>query len=131
MHRGQCPAVEAAGCGAPQWGHVFGIASGMLRTFSNIGMVFSFAVAILIASRSISRGLAFAIFYAALGLPMARLADRWNRKHLIIISIVIFSAATVASGMAGGFISLMLARVLVGIGEAGPTPEIRPEATRN
>ncbi|MBO0770530.1 MAG: MFS transporter [Actinobacteria bacterium] len=41
---------------------VFGISSGMLRTFSNIGMVFSFAVAILIASRSISRGLAFAIF---------------------------------------------------------------------
>ena len=40
----------------------FGIASGMLRTFANIGMVFSFAVAILIASRSISRGLAFAIF---------------------------------------------------------------------
>ncbi|RAK60759.1 hypothetical protein DJ021_13555 [Phenylobacterium hankyongense] len=67
-------------------------------------------------------GLAFAIFYAALGLPMARLADRWNRKRLIIISIVIFSAATVASGMAGGFVSLLLARVLVGIGEAGPTP---------
>jgi predicted MFS family arabinose efflux permease len=67
-------------------------------------------------------GLAFAIFYAALGLPMARLADRWNRKHLIIISILIFSAATVASGLAGGFISLMLARVVVGIGEAGPTP---------
>ena len=40
----------------------FGIASGMMRTFANIGMVFSFAVAILIASRSISRGLAFAIF---------------------------------------------------------------------
>jgi EmrB/QacA subfamily drug resistance transporter len=41
---------------------VFGVSSGMLRTFSNVGMVFSFAVAILIASRSISRGLAFAIF---------------------------------------------------------------------
>lgn len=41
---------------------VFGISSGMLRTFGNIGMVFSFAVAILIASRSIARGLAFAIF---------------------------------------------------------------------
>jgi MFS family permease len=40
----------------------FGISSGMLRTFANIGMVFSFAVAILIASRSISRSLAFAIF---------------------------------------------------------------------
>ena len=40
----------------------FGVASGMLRTFSNVGMVFSFAVAILVASHSISRGLAFAIF---------------------------------------------------------------------
>jgi EmrB/QacA subfamily drug resistance transporter len=41
---------------------MFGIASGMLRTFANIGMVFSFSVAILVASRSISRQLAFAIF---------------------------------------------------------------------
>ena len=41
---------------------VFGVASGMLRTFANIGMVFSFSMAILVASRSISRGLAFAIF---------------------------------------------------------------------
>ncbi|HLH66801.1 MAG TPA: MFS transporter [Solirubrobacteraceae bacterium] len=41
---------------------LFGISSGMLRTFSNVGMVFSFATAILIASRSISRSLAFAIF---------------------------------------------------------------------
>jgi MFS family permease len=40
----------------------FGIASGIMRTFANIGMVFSFAVAILVASRSVSRGLAFAIF---------------------------------------------------------------------
>jgi EmrB/QacA subfamily drug resistance transporter len=51
----------------------FGIASGMLRTFANIGMVFSFAVAILIASRSISRGLAFAIFVGSTSLrgPLA------------------------------------------------------------
>lgn len=41
---------------------MFGIVSGIMRTFANIGMVFSFAVAILVASRSISRGLAFAIF---------------------------------------------------------------------
>ncbi len=47
---------------------VFGISSGMLRTFSNVGMVFSFAVAILIASRSISRGLAFAIFVGSASL---------------------------------------------------------------
>lgn len=45
---------------APQ--DVYGIASGMLRTFSNIGMVFSFSVAILVSSRSIPKGLAFAIF---------------------------------------------------------------------
>jgi EmrB/QacA subfamily drug resistance transporter len=41
---------------------MFGIVSGIMRTFANVGMVFSFAVAILVASRSISRGLAFAIF---------------------------------------------------------------------
>jgi EmrB/QacA subfamily drug resistance transporter len=52
---------------------MFGIASGMLRTFANVGMVFSFAVAILVASRSISRGLAFAIFVGSTSLhgPLA------------------------------------------------------------
>ena len=51
----------------------FGIVSGMLRTLANVGMVFSFAVAILIASRSISRGLAFAIFVGSTSLrgPLA------------------------------------------------------------
>jgi MFS family permease len=43
-------------------GPSFGIASGMLRTFSNVGMVFSFSVAILVAARTVPRGLAFAIF---------------------------------------------------------------------
>ncbi|HET9082109.1 MAG TPA: MFS transporter [Trebonia sp.] len=46
----------------------FGISSGMLRTFANVGMVFSFSLAILIASRSISRDLAFAIFVGSAGL---------------------------------------------------------------
>ena len=55
----------------------YGIASGMLRTFANIGMVFSFAVAILIASRSISRGLAFAIFVGSTSLHGA-LADAFT-----------------------------------------------------
>jgi EmrB/QacA subfamily drug resistance transporter len=51
----------------------FGVASGMLRTFSNVGMVFSFAVAILIAAHSIARGLAFAIFVGTTSLhgPLA------------------------------------------------------------
>jgi len=55
----------------------FGTASGMLRTFANIGMVFSFAVAILIASRSISRGLAFAIFVGSTSLH-GRIADAFT-----------------------------------------------------
>jgi len=55
----------------------FGIASGMLRTFANIGMVFSFAVAILIASRSISRGLAFAIFVGSTSLH-GKVADAFT-----------------------------------------------------
>ncbi|MGH3203600.1 MAG: MFS transporter [Streptosporangiaceae bacterium] len=55
----------------------YGIASGMLRTFGNIGMVFSFAVAILIASQSISRSLAFAIFVGSTSLHGA-LADAFT-----------------------------------------------------
>jgi MFS family permease len=50
-------------------GRDFGIASGMLRTFANVGMVFSFSVAILVAARSISRQLAFAIFVGTTSLP--------------------------------------------------------------
>ena len=47
---------------------MFGISSGMLRTFANVGMVFSFSVAILVASRSIPRHLAFAIFVGSTSL---------------------------------------------------------------
>jgi EmrB/QacA subfamily drug resistance transporter len=60
---------------------MFGIASGMMRTFSNIGMVFSFAVAILIASRSISRGLAFAIFVGSTSLHGALAAAFTSGLH--------------------------------------------------
>jgi EmrB/QacA subfamily drug resistance transporter len=56
---------------------MFGIASGMMRTFANIGMVFSFAVAILVASRSISRQLAFAIFVGTTSLH-GSLADAFT-----------------------------------------------------
>ena len=50
-------------------GRDFGIASGMTRTFANVGMVFSFSVAVLVAARSVSRGLAFAIFVGTTSLP--------------------------------------------------------------
>ena len=57
-----------------------------------------------------------------MGLPIARLSDQYNRKYIIIASLVIFSLMTAFSGMAAGFISLLLFRIGVGIGEAGVNP---------
>ncbi len=67
-------------------------------------------------------GLAFALFYATLGIPIAALADRWSRVKVLVISMVIWSAMTAACGMAGNFITLLLARIGVGVGEAGASP---------
>jgi predicted MFS family arabinose efflux permease len=67
-------------------------------------------------------GISFALFYATVGLPIARLADQYSRKRIIIISLVIFSLMTAFSGLAAGFISLLLLRICVGIGEAGVNP---------
>lgn len=69
-------------------------------------------------------GLAFALFYTALGLPIARYADRptTNRPRLIALALAIWSAMTALCGMANNFIQLLLARIGVGVGEAGCTP---------
>jgi MFS family permease len=67
-------------------------------------------------------GPAFAIFYATLGIPIALLADRWNRRNLIAISLAIWSGMTALSGMAANVWQLALARVGVGVGEAGCSP---------
>jgi len=67
-------------------------------------------------------GISFALFYATMGLPIARLSDQYSRKRIIIASLVIFSIMTALSGMAAGFISLLLFRIGVGIGEAGVNP---------
>jgi predicted MFS family arabinose efflux permease len=67
-------------------------------------------------------GTAFAIFYATLGMPIALLADRWNRRNLIAVSLAIWSAMTALSGMAANIVQLSLARIGVGIGEAGCSP---------
>jgi EmrB/QacA subfamily drug resistance transporter len=69
---------------------VLGISSGMLRTFGNIGMVFSFATAILIASRSISRGLAFAIFVGSTSLHGALAAAFTHGLHAAFYASVTF-----------------------------------------
>ena len=67
-------------------------------------------------------GLSFAIFYTTLSIPIAILADRWNRSRIIAISIAIWSIMTMLSGVASNFIQLFFARVGVGIGEAGSSP---------
>src|SRR5215475_3819007 len=67
-------------------------------------------------------GFAFALFYTIAGLPLARIADRWVRRSLIALSLATWSIMTAASGLARGFTDLALARIGVGIGEAGATP---------
>lgn len=67
-------------------------------------------------------GLAFSIFYTTLGIPIARLADRFNRVVLISLSIIAWSAMTALCGTAGAYWQLLLYRLGVGIGEAGSTP---------
>ena len=69
-------------------------------------------------------GLAFALFYTILGLPIARFSDRstTNRPWLIGGALAIWSAMTALCGLAQNFIQLLLARIGVGVGEAGCTP---------
>jgi MFS family permease len=67
-------------------------------------------------------GTAFGIFYATLGVPIARLADRFSRKGVMAICLAIWSGMTALCGTATGFVSLLVYRVGVGVGEAGGSP---------
>jgi len=69
-------------------------------------------------------GLAFAVFYSVLGLPLAKYADneRTSRPALIAVCLAVWSAMTAVCGLAQTFMQLLLARVGVGIGEAGCSP---------
>jgi MFS family permease len=82
-------------------------------------------------------GLAFAIFYTFLGIPIARLADRFSRPMIIAVSMTLWSAFTLLSGRAQNFTVIGLARLGVGFGEAGCNPcahsmiaDITPPQTR-
>lgn len=67
-------------------------------------------------------GLAFALFYTLLGIPLARIADRGNRVGMIAIALAVWSGFTALCGLARNFTELLLARIGVGVGEAGCTP---------
>ena len=71
---------------------------------------------------SVLQGLAFAIFYTVMGLPLGRLADQVSRRRLIMVGIAIWSVMTALSGLARDFQELFLARIGVGIGEAALSP---------
>ncbi|ACG77438.1 major facilitator superfamily MFS_1 [Phenylobacterium zucineum HLK1] len=67
-------------------------------------------------------GLAFALFYTVLGIPLARLAERKNRAYIIGGSVAVWSGFTALCATAGNFWQLVLYRIGVGVGEAGCTP---------
>lgn len=67
-------------------------------------------------------GVALALFYVTAGLPLGALADRVNRRNMIAWALTIWSLFTAACGLAQNFWMLLLARIGVGVGEAGGTP---------
>lgn len=67
-------------------------------------------------------GLAFALFYTTAGIPIARWADRGTRRSIIALALAVWSAMTALTGLARSFAELALARVGVGVGEAGCSP---------
>ena len=67
-------------------------------------------------------GVAFAIFYAIMGIPIARMADRRNRVNIISWSLAAWSVMTALCGLALNFWQLMLGRIGVAVGEAGASP---------
>ena len=67
------------------------------------------------------QGLAFALLYGGLGIPVGWLAERFSRVRIIALATAFWSAATALSGLATGFGTMLLTRVGVGTGEAGFT----------
>lgn len=68
------------------------------------------------------QGLAFSLFYATMGIPIASLADRFPRSLIIVAGVAFWSMATMACGLAGSFAALFIARLGVGAGEAALSP---------
>jgi len=67
-------------------------------------------------------GFAFAAFYVTAGIPIARWADRGNRRDIVALSLFIWSFMTAISGLVQNYTQLLLARIGVGVGEAGGSP---------
>ena len=68
------------------------------------------------------QGLAFGMFYMLVGIPIGRLADRYQRRRIIAAGLGLFSLLSMGSGLARSYTQLFLTRIGVGVGEAGLTP---------
>ncbi len=71
---------------------------------------------------SLLQGFAIAAFFALMAVPLSRMADRGNRRNLILVGAVLWSLATSGCGLAGSYMGLFLARMFVGVGEATLAP---------
>src|ERR1700749_992113 len=67
-------------------------------------------------------GLYFAFFYCFISIPVGWIADRTNRVWVLTLACALWSAATMACGLAANYLQLVVARMTVGIGEAGGVP---------
>lgn len=108
-------------------------AAGMLALANTLAFVDRQALALLVqpikedlqvsdTAMSLLYGLSFTMFYVLVGIPVARLADRANRRNIIAAAIFVWSLATACCGLARSFASLFAARVAVGAGEGGLSP---------
>ena len=67
-------------------------------------------------------GVSLALFYITIGIPISRLADRSNRRNIVAASLLLWSAMTALLGLTTNFVQFLVARIGVGVGEAGGTP---------
>ena len=74
------------------------------------------------AQLGILTGFSFALIYVCAGIPIAWLADRSNRRNIVAASLALWSAMTALSGLVSNYSQLILARLGVGLGEAGGSP---------
>lgn len=89
---------------------------------ATIGQAIKVDLKITDAQLGLLGGVSFAALYTVLGIPIARLAERRNRVTIISLALVVWSGFTVACGFAANFVSLLILRAGVGVGEAGCSP---------
>eukprot|EP01035_Chromulina_nebulosa_P012226 gene12226-16304_t len=90
--------------------------------FSSLAQVIKADLRLTDLQLGLLQGLVFAVLYALTGLPLGLLAERFSRKRIIAAATIVWSAATLGTGLAANFSQLVVMRLVVGMGEAGFTP---------